>query len=97
MIPANPMQMMQGMMGNVMGNNPMFQMIQMMQGGANPEQVLEQLAPNNPMVQQFLPLVRGKSPQQINTTFRNMCKERGIDADMFDQQCRQRFRMMKNK
>lgn len=92
-MPVNPMQM----MGNVMGNNPMFQMLQMMQGGANPEQVLEQLASNNPMVQQFLPLIRGKNPAQINQTYRNMCKERGVDPDQFEQQCRQQFRMMKNK
>lgn len=90
----NPMQgMMQNMMGNVMANNPVFQMFQLMRGGANPQQVLEQFAPNNPQVQQFLPLVRGKSTQEIETTYRNMCKERGVDPDVFARQVGQRFGM----
>lgn len=74
-------------------NNPMFQMVQMMRGGMNPLSVFEQFAPNNPMVQSFLPLIRGKTPQQAEKTYRNMCKERGIDPDTFAKQVKQQFGM----
>ena len=80
-------------MMNPMQGNPMFQMMQMMRGGANPQAVFEQFAQQNPMVQNFLPLIQGKTPQQMQTTYRNMCKERGIDPEAFAKQVKQQFGM----
>lgn len=79
----NPMQMMQGMMGG--GNNPLAMMMQMMQGGGNPQQMIMQMVQQNPQFKQVLPLVQGKNPQQLQETFNNLCKERGISPDEFKQ------------
>lgn len=90
----NPMgQMMGGMMQNMMGQMMQGVMMQMMSklgmpnmANANPQQMMSQIM-NNPQVQsQAGALINGKSQQQLNETFTNLCKERGIDPAQFAQQ-----------
>lgn len=91
----NPMQLM-GMMGG--GNNPMMGMLmQMMQGGGNPQQMIMQMAQQNPQLKQMLPLIQGKNPQQLNATFENLCKERGINPEEFKKNAMQQFKQMQGK
>lgn len=66
-----------------MQGNPFFQAAQMMRSGMNAESVFGQMAPNNPIAKMAIPLIKGKNPQQTEMTFRNMCKERGIDPNAF--------------
>lgn len=83
------MSMMQGMMGGGttgMGGGPMQMIMQMMQGGGNPQQMIQKMIEQNPQMKQAMPLVQGKNPQQLQKTFMNLCKERGIDPAQFAQQ-----------
>lgn len=87
----NPMMnMMQGIMGGGMpgmgGGGPMQMIMQMMQGGGNPQQMIQKMVEQNPQMKQAMPLVQGKNPQQLQQTFMNLCKERGIDPGQFAQQ-----------
>ena len=70
-----------------MGNyqvNPM-QLIQMIKGGANPQQllmnVLETQMSNTPMGQNLLNLAKGNQTQGIEQIARNICQQRGLDYD----------------
>lgn len=72
-------------MQNMAGNNPLFQMLNMMRGGGNPQQIINQFVQNNPRMKQAMPFVQGKNPQQLQQTFYNMCKERGIDPQQVAQ------------
>ena len=82
-------QMMQGMVGGMM-QQAMGQLMQRFGGGmpmnGNYQQMTNQLMQNQEVQQKAGPLINGKSPEQLNETFRNLCKERGIDADEFAQQ-----------
>lgn len=69
----------------MMPMNPM-QAIQMLQRGANPNQLMMQLAQNNPAVRQAMQMVNGKTPDQIRDMAQQMAKQRGIDLDQLTQQ-----------
>ena len=69
----------------MMPMNPM-QVIQMLQRGANPNQLMMQLAQNNPAIRQAMQLVNGKTPDQIRDMAQQMAKQRGIDLDQLTQQ-----------
>lgn len=69
----------------MMPMNPM-QVIQMLQRGANPNQLMMQLAQNNPAVRQAMQMVNGKTPDQIRDMAQQMAKQRGIDLDQLTQQ-----------
>lgn len=69
----------------MMPMNPM-QVIQMLQRGANPNQLMMQLAQNNPAVRQAMQMVNGKTPDQIRDIAQQMAKQRGIDLDQLTQQ-----------
>ena len=58
-------------------NNPMMAMMQMMQSGRNPMQLLQQMAGQNPQAAQAMRLIQGKNPQQLRQTAENMAKQRG--------------------
>lgn len=90
----NPMQLM-GMMGG--GNNPMMNMLMQMTKGGNPQQMLMQMAQQNPQFKQMLPLIQGKNPQQLQATFENLCKERGINPEEFKRNAMQQFQQMQGK
>lgn len=64
--------------------NPM-QLIQMLQGGANPQQLAMSLLQNNigntPMGQNLLSLAQQGNGVQIEEIVRNYCKQQGVDFD----------------
>lgn len=74
----NPMvnNMVQGMMGNMMKNNPMFQILNVVKGGGNPMSLIQSMAKTNPQMAQALKIINGKNPQQLQEIAGNMCKER---------------------
>lgn len=62
----------------LMGNNPIFQLINVMRSGGNPDAMVEQILRNNPQAQQ---IVAGKTPDQLMQTAENMCRECGTSID----------------
>lgn len=66
---------------NPMNNNPMAQLMQMMQGGKNPMAVLDMLAQFNPQVKQVRDMMQGKSPAELEQMARNMARERGTTIE----------------
>ena len=69
-----------------MMNNPMMQILQLMQNGGNPTALLQQMTGNNPMVGQLMQSMQGKSPDALRQMAMNIAKERGIDLGEFAQQ-----------
>ena len=61
------------------------QVLGLLQGGANPQNLLAQFLQQNPGMQAGLPLVKGKNPTQLQQTFFNLCRERGIDPQLYAQ------------
>ena len=59
--------------------NPFQAMMQKM----NPQAMIQNLLRQNPALRQVMPLIEGKNPKQLETTFRNLCKQRGIDPEQF--------------
>lgn len=74
------------MMGPAMQNNPFLQILSMVRGGGNPQQLMGQMVQQNPYLNQALPFVQGKTPDKQKDTFYAMCKERGIDPVQFAHQ-----------
>ena len=62
-------------------NNPVTQMMQLMQAGKNPNAVLQIIAQNNPQVRQVMGMINGKNPAQLEQMARNMAKERGTTIE----------------
>lgn len=92
----NPLQMMMGpMMQNGGQSNPMMYLMQQMQRGANPQQIIQQMAQQNPQFQKALPFFQGKNSKQIESTARNMLKEKNIDPDEFRKQFEQQYPYLK--
>ncbi len=54
----------------------------MMQNG-NPQAVLQNMIQQNPKLRQALPLIQNKNSQQLEQTFKNLCKQRGIKSEEF--------------
>ena len=48
-----------------MMNNPMMQVLQLMQNGGNPTALLQQMTGNNPMVGQLMQSMQGKGPDAL--------------------------------
>lgn len=65
--------------------NPM-QAIQMLRSGANPNQLMMQIAQNNPAVQQAMRAVNGKTPAQIRDMAYQIAQQRGIDLNQLARQ-----------
>ncbi len=65
--------------------NPM-QIMQAVQNGANPNQIVMQLAQNNPTFQRALQMANGKTPDQIRDMAVNMARQRGLDINQIAQQ-----------
>ena len=61
-----------------MMGNPM-QMIQMLKGGMQPQQIMQQIVQANPQARQYMPLIEGKSGAQLRETFVNLCQQRGLN------------------
>lgn len=73
----NPMQM--------IGNNPVMQILNAIRNG-NPQQVITNMLYNNPQFKNVMPYINGKNTEQLQQTFLNLCKEKGIDPKQFAQQ-----------
>ena len=67
-------------------NNPLFQLMNVMQSGGNPTALLRQMAGQNPQVRQAMQMMRGKSPAELQQMAQNMAKERNIDLNQLLQQ-----------
>lgn len=67
----------------MMNNAPMnpMQLIQMIQRGGNPNQIVGQLIQQHPAVRQAAQFMNGKTPQQIQQQVQQMAAQRGIDLN----------------
>ena len=74
----NPMQMLQ--------NNPIMQMVGMLQNSSNPMAVMQKLAGQNPKLQQVMGMTQGKTYQQMQQMAENLAKERGVNLQEFMKQ-----------
>ena len=68
------------MMNNNIPANPM-QLIQMLQRGGNPNQIVGQLIQQHPAVRQAAQFMNGKTPQQIQSEVQHMAAQRGVDLN----------------
>lgn len=64
----------------------MMQLVQMVNGGGNPMQMLMQAAPQNPLVGQVLQMTNGKTPGQMREMAQRIAQQRGVDLNQFAQQ-----------
>ena len=62
-------------------NNPIMQMMSLLQSGKNPNAILQTMAMNNPQVRQAMQMMRGKSPEQLRQIANNMAAERGTTVE----------------
>lgn len=65
----------------------LMSLMQMMQGGGNPMQLAGMFAQQNPQAAPAMQLIQGKNPQQLQETFYNLCKSKGIDPQDVARQC----------
>lgn len=65
--------------------NPM-QIIQAVQRGANPNQLMMQLAQSNPAIRQAMQLVNGKTPDQIRDMVQQRAQQMGVDLNHIEKQ-----------
>lgn len=72
MMPMNPM-------------NPM-QIIQAVQRGANPNQLMMQLAQSNPAIRMAMQMVNGKTPDQIRNMVQQRAQQMGVDLNQIEKQ-----------
>lgn len=66
-------------------NNPM-QLIQAIQRGGNPQQLVMQAAQHNPALRQAMQAVNGRTPQQVRDMAYQMAAQQGINLDQLAQQ-----------
>ncbi len=68
--------------------NPMdpMQAIQLLRSGANPDQLMMQLAQSSPEIRQAMQLVNGKTPEQIQSMVYQRAKEMGVDLNQIARQ-----------
>lgn len=62
-------------------NNPLQLLVTALQRGADPTQMIAQMARNNPQMAQASRMISGKSPQQLQQMAINMCRERGTSPE----------------
>lgn len=60
--------------------NPM-QLIQLIQGGGNPMQMLNQMSRTNPMVGQVLRMTNGRTPNEMRNMAQEIARQRGVDLN----------------
>lgn len=63
-----------------------MQLVQMVNGGGNPMQMLMQAAPQDPLVGQVLQMTNGKTPGQMREMAQRIAQQRGVDLNRFAQQ-----------
>lgn len=66
-----------------MNNAPMnpLQLIQMLQKGGNPQQLIMQASQHNPALRQAMQMVNGRTPEQVRDMAYKMAHERGVDLN----------------
>lgn len=64
--------------------NPM-QIMRAVQNGANPNQIVAQLAQSNPAVRQAMQMMSGKTPAQVRDMAYQMARQRGVDLNQLAQ------------
>lgn len=69
----------------MMMNSPL-QLIQMIQRGGNPQQLVMQAAQNNPILRQAMQAVNGRTPEQVRDMAYQMARQRGIDLNQLARQ-----------
>ena len=69
----------------MMPMNPM-QIIQAVQRGANPNQLMMQLAQSNPAIRMAMQMVNGKTPDQIRSMVQQRAQQMGVDLNQFEKQ-----------
>lgn len=62
-------------------NNPVLMLVQAMNNGGNPMQLIQQMAGQNPQIAQAFQMMQGKSPKQLQNMAQNMARERGVDLN----------------
>ena len=70
--------------GNGINMGQIKQVFNMLRYSNNPNQLLDQLVAKNPQMAQTINLIKNNG--NYEQVFRNMCKERGINADDFIRQ-----------
>lgn len=72
----------------MMNNAPMnpMQLIQMLQRGANPQQLMSQMIQQHPAFRQAAQFMNGKTPQQIQAEVQKMAAQRGVDLNQLTKQ-----------
>lgn len=61
--------------------DPFTAILRHIQGGTNPNTLLEQMSRSDPRYAQALGMLRGKNEQQLRTMARNMARERGTTVE----------------
>lgn len=67
-----------------MNNNPLSILMQMLQGGASYQQMMEVFGAN-PLMIQAMKMMQGKSPQQMMELFQNVANQKGMSEEQFKQ------------
>ena len=62
-------------------SNPMQLIMTAMRNGADPRQIIAQMARNNPQMAQAAQMIGGKSDAELRQIAMNMCRERGTNPD----------------
>lgn len=62
-------------------SNPMQLIMTAVRNGADPQQLVAQMARSNPQMAQAAQMISGKSPQQLQQMAINMCRERGTTPE----------------
>lgn len=70
----------------MMANNPIMQMMGMLQNSKNPMAVMQKLAGQNPQLKQIMEITQGKTPQQMQQMAENLAKQKGVNLQEFMQQ-----------
>lgn len=64
-----------------MNNNPMQQIISLLQAGRHPQSVVQLMAQRDPRVRQALQMLNGKTEQEKAAIVANMCAERNTTVE----------------
>lgn len=69
----------------MMMNSPL-QLIQMIQRGGNPQQLVMQAAQNNPILRQAMQAVNGRTPEQVRDMAYQIARQQGVDLNQLARQ-----------
>lgn len=72
----------------MVSNTPMnpMQLLQMIQRGGNPNQIIVQMIQKHPALRQAAQFMNGKTPQQIQQEVQQMAAQRGVDLNQLARQ-----------